>query len=105
MSESAPDQRLLQYRSLADPQPNIEIIEMKQTNIPKWKKGVGDINQLIEKANSFTGDSVTVACVRKIRAGHIGRGDFAHLDMFLTESGLTFPASILPDEQNGRWSK
>lgn len=78
---------------------------MKQTTIPKWKKSVGDINQLIEKANGFAGDSVTVACVRKIRAGHIRRGDFAHLDMFLTESGLTFPASILPDEQNGRWSK
>lgn len=60
---------------------------------------------ILDKIQRFKKDSFVAACVRKIPASAILRGDFAHLGMVLKEKKLEFRESQVPRFDQGRYSK
>jgi hypothetical protein len=61
--------------------------------------------QLLKKAERTDKNEVVAACVRKITAEEVGRGDFAHLQITWREHTLTLPDQVLPSPNMGRFSR
>ena len=60
---------------------------------------------ILDKIQKFKKDSFVAACVRKIPASVILRGDFADLGIVLREKKLEFPESRVPRFDQGKYSK
>ena len=60
---------------------------------------------VLAKVNSLAGDDFKVACVKKVPAGDIAAGKYAHIGLVMKDDRLTFPAEQLPRPSNGRYSR
>jgi hypothetical protein len=56
------------------------------------------------KLETITDKNIVVGCAVKFKAEDILSGKLMHLGIILTSDGLQFPSSIIPSEDNGKYS-
>jgi hypothetical protein len=70
-----------------------------------WKQSLRAVpRNILEAVSHFASDAIVVACVRRIPKSQVEEGVYAHLGIHWNEGKATFPAEIVPDRRNGRYS-
>jgi hypothetical protein len=80
---------------------NFKQIWRKKMN-PKNFRKIPD--RIINLVNQILGNNLIVSCLKQYSADDIRNGTLAHLGISLTGNGLSFPATIIPDESQGKHS-
>lgn len=69
------------------------------------KKNLNKIpKDIIAKISRIDNGNIIVGCAKKFKADYLLSGGLNHLGIFLNDSGLTFPASIIPSAEKGKYS-
>lgn len=71
---------------------------MQKKNLNKIPKDI------IEKISRIDSSNIIVGCSKKFKAEYLLSGKLSHLNILLSDSGLTFPASIIPSAEKGKYS-
>jgi len=70
-----------------------------------FKKNLNKIpKDIIQKISRIEANDIIVGCARKFKADYLLSGGLNNLGIFLNDSGLIFPASIVPPVERGKYS-
>lgn len=77
---------------------HLNIKNMPKKNLNKIPKDI------IEKISRIDSGNIIVGGAKKFKAEYLSSGKLSHLNIVLNGSGLVFPASIVPPEEQGKYS-